>query len=60
VTTPDGAATLAGLPLAEKASLTGGVNFWYTKAIDRHGGMDVDPAMIDALLAAANGAGSNG
>jgi hypothetical protein len=23
-------------------------------------GMDVDPAMIDALLAAANGAGSNG
>jgi beta-glucosidase len=37
VTTPDVAATLAGLTLAEKASLTSGVNFWYTKAIDRHG-----------------------
>ncbi len=35
VTTPDVAAQIAELTIAEKASLTGGTGFWYTKPIEQ-------------------------
>ena len=36
VTTPDVSATIADLTRAEKAALTSGAKFWYTKPIERH------------------------
>ena len=43
MTTPDIAALIAELTLAEKASLTGGTGFWFTKSLERQ---DVPSIML--------------